>query len=679
MRRRMWPCFLPITLFAFPWPARLALQEEAPAPPWQRSLADAEVLSLESGRPLLLCMDQDGVPACDDLLAPRYLDPGFGELMRGFAAVIASPVRHRPRDHDREGRRLSCPRFLGVTCGEHLVAWEEVPERHLRGQRFAPRLLALAPRGPVLFDLYLEAELAGLEQALRTHGRARAPRDWAALLASRDSRDRERVEAAFLRGSRELRAELLRLAASAPSEPLDLLRLGIAERDPELRTLAARALAHHIVPASLPLLTQALRSALPDPERVLLLRCLAALAEEDAQARFEFGLQLGLARPSERVPLRLWLEALAQAGPPEPEPPPLEEEGLYARIDALGAELRLRPMDPALCLELARQSLAAAELRLSEGRDPELLLNDALELARRASQALGDPLAGAAVRAEAAWLAGRVEEAAEEASAAVGRGLERPLARDSRRLLALLALSRASQVLEAGARGETWPPEWLADALAAHEVLLHHPAEGPGAALVQAELLRRLGLLERELQALERAIARFPADPGLHAAWREALVEEGGMDSLPAAYARLLQSQPGAPILGWYAGYAELLAAEGSLREGEARAAREHYASARERLERCLELEPATTESSLRLLALSWAGEAWISLCEGAYGRSLEEILRSLRVHPDSADTTDGHGRSPAGVALLLRGLLQEAEEAELLLRLEAALEALPR
>ena len=88
---------------------------------WQRSLPDAKALAAATGRPLLLALNMDGESASDRIVHEQYRDPAFVALTRKCVCVGASVFRHNARDHDDQGRRICCPRFPGITCGEHIA------------------------------------------------------------------------------------------------------------------------------------------------------------------------------------------------------------------------------------------------------------------------------------------------------------------------------------------------------------------------------------------------------------------------------------------------------------------------------------------------------------------------------------------------------------------------------
>src|SRR6185295_15262311 len=89
---------------------------------------------------------------------------------RAFVCLVASPVRHTPRDHDDQGRRIPCPRLGEVTCGEHVALEPILFDRYLGGERIAPRhALILTPwttDSKKEFDLSLLFDLHDIDRKL---------------------------------------------------------------------------------------------------------------------------------------------------------------------------------------------------------------------------------------------------------------------------------------------------------------------------------------------------------------------------------------------------------------------------------------------------------------------------------------------------------------------------------
>ena len=109
-----------------------------PLMPWQRTLADALALQKASGKPLLVCVNDDGESASERLARQYYCDPKWVELAKGFIPLIASPGQRMPRDYDDHGRRIEDKRFGRVLNSEILNGEPELFRRYFNGRRVAP-------------------------------------------------------------------------------------------------------------------------------------------------------------------------------------------------------------------------------------------------------------------------------------------------------------------------------------------------------------------------------------------------------------------------------------------------------------------------------------------------------------------------------------------------------------
>jgi hypothetical protein len=136
---------------------------------WQRTLDDALALCRATGRPLFVAVNTDAESASERIVEEVYRDPRFVEATRAFVCLIASPLRHTPRDHDGRGLRVVDPRFGSVTSGEAVALEPLVFERFLGGQRIAPRhALVVDPEGAAQkrFDLFQLYDFGVLVDAL---------------------------------------------------------------------------------------------------------------------------------------------------------------------------------------------------------------------------------------------------------------------------------------------------------------------------------------------------------------------------------------------------------------------------------------------------------------------------------------------------------------------------------
>ena len=121
---------------------------------WQRTWEDAVAISKETGKPILICINMDGEIASEHYAGIRYRQPEITKLYEPYVTVIASVYRHRPSDHDEHGHRLPCPRFGGVTCGEHIAIEPFLFEKFMDGKRIAPRHIMIELDGKETYDVF---------------------------------------------------------------------------------------------------------------------------------------------------------------------------------------------------------------------------------------------------------------------------------------------------------------------------------------------------------------------------------------------------------------------------------------------------------------------------------------------------------------------------------------------
>jgi hypothetical protein len=121
---------------------------------FQRTYEDALAVSKETGSPILVCVNMDGEIASEHYAGIRYRRPETAALYDPYVCVIASVYRHTPRDFDEEGRRVLCPRFGSVTCGEHIAIEPGLFDRFLDGTRVAPRHIGVELDGSEMYDVY---------------------------------------------------------------------------------------------------------------------------------------------------------------------------------------------------------------------------------------------------------------------------------------------------------------------------------------------------------------------------------------------------------------------------------------------------------------------------------------------------------------------------------------------
>ena len=284
---------LTAALCAGPAPAQTPPPAAAAAPriEWQRTLEDALAVQQTTGLPLLLVVNMDGETFNDRFAGATYHEAAFVESTRGYVCVVASPDRHNERDYDALGRRVECPRFPGLVCSEHQNIEPELFRRWFDGKRNAPRHLSVGLDGKVMFDRYLDASMQTAIDAVAKHRGTPKPgvlaptQDIAELLKRRDNGARGTLERLYREGDKAQRQRILRAAAAAGNQPVDLLRMALRDEDPDVFALVAPALAKAAGKDALIDLEDAL-SKVDDKEAIgVLLGRVRELAADDAAAK----------------------------------------------------------------------------------------------------------------------------------------------------------------------------------------------------------------------------------------------------------------------------------------------------------------------------------------------------------------------------------------------------------
>lgn len=404
---------------------------------WQRSLDDALALCKATGRPLLIAVNMDGESASDRIVHEEYRDAAFVASTRRCVCLGASLFRHNARDYDDQGRRIPCPRFGEITCGEHVALEPLLFAKYLSdGERVAPRHALVLPDGKKAFDLSLCFDLKDIDKALAAAVQGLAgdqPADgsasWAALAARRDCRGRAALEAAVA----DVRDDTVATALAAIGEhgdkgSLDALRI-LAARVQTLSLagwegMATPALSHDLAKdyfAAMQGLMQTLGGVPGDPGPTLraraLMRPLAMLrvlatAEQKSfllaccavgSCPAEY-LDSALGLPLENGPdqgvrsrevmaslggpvsLQALLQVAAMVARGEAQLPSAggptdamaEAEALQQQLEQLDAERQDRRDDPEWYAQYAKASLDLGRRHIEGGqRDAQVLLEDA--------------------------------------------------------------------------------------------------------------------------------------------------------------------------------------------------------------------------------------------------------------------------------------------------------------
>lgn len=677
------------------WPAPSAEDWKKPClVNFQRSWDDALAVAKETHKPILVCVNMDGEIASEHYAGIRYRQPDRAALYAPYVCVIASVYRHAPRDYDEQGRRILCPRFGSVTCGEHISIEPILFEQFMDGRRIAPRHIGIElEQGQTeLYDVFYAFDTDSVFQAIQEGAAKRSPvppvvrgdRALELRVASREREDRSAVEQAYLAGERSVRRRLLEAAlVSRELDHVDLLRLALFGLDVELAKLARVALAESDSEKAIDLIVEVLRVPMETAERERLLAALERLGEQFPRARTLAAVQQGLARPSRALDVGGWSEKLAGAEYPAPS----EWSTIEARVEQGARASRAQPGDPALQLALSEAALAlaidpkTARILAADQRTAPDYASLQLEDARRAARA-AEGLGAAGWRVDAvialsSYYLGELEEAHARAAAAVQALPPGETSWNAMAVLALFADARQQAILAAVKAETSWPSEWLADVNAAYSVLAQHPLSVDHQAAAHHDFLKALGARTRAAQVLEAGLARHPESWSLHERLRMQTLEERGVAGLEAVYAERLRREPRAPGLEWFAGYAQLVTAEFYRRAGNPSEAVSAYERAIAHYETSILENPASKPNSDHYVALALAGRARLDFEHGDHERAVLDLLAAFARKPEAAATLDGLNLSAVDTAKMLLARLGEGDRDDLAQRVRSALEAL--
>ena len=669
------------------WPAPSAQDWKRPCLiTWQRTFEDALEVSRETGKAILVCVNMDGEIASEHYAGIRYRQPEITALYEPYVAVIASVYRHNPRDFDEQGRRIICPRFGTVTCGEHIAIEPGLFEQFFEGQRVAPRHIGVEIDSAEMYDVYYAFDTDTIFDTLR-EGIAnrdvsttdiRHDRPILERVASRDSLDRAAVETAYVEGDRELRHSLLQAAqANAYVAQVDLLRLAVYDLDEELRQMAWRTLAQSTPEPAVDLIAQALEAPLEAEDRDAFIAALEQIGESSPRARRLALVHRGLAVRSNRIDVESWTAALQEDQAAQPAGDDVVPD---SHIASLAEAAEARPDYAVARLELAQAILAEAMHTERAPKFARLLFEDARRTALEAQELGATGWRVDSVLALAAQDLGDWQEAQAWALAAVGD--MPPEARDevAAAVLAIFADARRRAILRAVREQREWPGEWLTEVHAAYNVLVRHPIGTDSQVRAHYDFLRMLGARGHAERILEEGLLRFPDSWVLHDRLRGRTLEGRGLDGfggLEAVYEAMLREPDAPQNLEWFAGYASLVAAEFHRRANRDDQALAAYERAIAHYERAMQANPDGGETSDHYIALAHAGRARLAFESGDYERAVAELLASFERRPAAAASLDGLGISAVATARMLRARLSDQHRDDLAAQIGSALDGL--
>ena len=649
---------------------------------FQRTWDDAVAVSRETGKPILICVNMDGEIASEHYAGVRYRQPDIAELYEPYVCVIASVYRHNPRDYDVDGNRILCPRFGGVTCGEHIWIEPILYERYFEGVRVAPRHVMVELDGSETYDVYYAFDTEsvfkqisdGIAERDAPPPVVRGDRTLVEKLASRDVKDRNDVERAYRGGDTSMRETLLRAAIdNVDKAPDDLLRLAIYGFDPDMARLAREALAKSDSTGAIELINEALRVPLDEEEREKMITALARLGETSERAQTLSVVHRGLVAKSDQIDASSWTRT-AGASYAAPGVDVVTERLETASLaPAQNAESRLDAAMALLELAVDPRSMQSENRKVAD-RYYRMRLEDALSIGKEA-ESMGasgwrtDALIGLASyylgHLDASY--GRVEKAVEELPSG-------EISWAAIATISLFAQQRQQAITEALNQKKDWPGEWLTDVNEAFAVLSKHPLGRDVHVADHFRFLMRLGAFGRAERTLEEGLKRFPDSWVLHGQLRSRVLWRDGIEGLEKAYADMLKDPEASPNLPWFAGYASIVAAENHRRQNEPDKALKSYDRALAYYLASVQKNPSSQGSSNHYAAIALAGRARIALEDNDLTGALDQVLASFSRKPEAAASMDGLNLSAVGTAKMLLARLRRGGQTEEADTLDAAL-----
>lgn len=661
--------------------AFLALpQDPTPAPriEWQRSLADALNVQAANGKPLLLCVNDDGETFCERFATETYLDPSFVKLTEGYVCLVASPVHHNPRDYDSAGRRIECPRFPGVTCSEHVNVEPLLYARWFKEQRYAPRHVGVDPKGAVLFDHFLDRSMQDAIDDVQKHkGKVEVDPpaiDVDQLLRRSDQRSRSELERIYRAADTDGRRRLLDRCSLAGNFPIDVLRMAL--RDDDLTTFqkGATALAAIGITECAIDLQDAIARCDDASVTNLLEGTLARIAEGDKTLEL-----LVTCREAGRLGA-LRAQDVTFAAPADADRDPLassERDVVEGELDEALAARKKAPEDRAANLRVARANLALGLLLLSSpGTTGALLLEDARRAADKVATTEGsDELAVAAVRAIVSFRLGDAAKLSTDAMAAAAALASADNPNLSDHLGQELLRAIGAGCMQVAVAEPTPPPDTLVTALQhaafAACALLRHPLATDQDLVDGANRLSFLGLRREAQTCLTDALLRFPASNVVHEAFRNRMLVDRGADELLVRYRAFTAAASDVPVAEWFRGYAALVCAELHVTDKDPVGALAAYDLAIASFAASANGNADFKDSADHFAVLAHAGAALILHASATHEAAVRHLVTARQLRPASMSDKDGLQRTPEAILRRVQRELKELGKTELAARLD--------
>lgn len=653
-------------------PAEAQVPKAPPQISWQRSLDDALAAQKETGLPLLVVVNMDGEVFNERFAGTTYHDREFVASTNHYICVVASPDRHSERDYDALGNRIECPRFKGCTCSEHINIEPELYRRYFNKLRNAPRHVGVTPDGDILYDRFLDSSMSVAIDAIKKHeGKGQQKHlvntdNITEMFRRRDAMARALLERRYRFGNKDERSKLLKAAASAQNDPIDLLRMGLRDPDEDLVGLAAIAISRVGGPNSLIDIEDALARINDGHVKKQLIEQLRRLGKTDTNAarmasNFESSKDQ-LAKPWRNA----WQDTRLTA-----------REGIEAELDRVESAIRTKPKDAGLRLELATAQAAFATMLMAQGgqgiglwladaeRNAGKVEDESLELEKQAllaitswyqskgsdaQKAMVEAMAsGSSAREPDAWLAGMFLDVVLQ-------------------ITAQTAFARAQADDKVSLRGEITRTRTVLDLVEQRNAGLERGM------LAGIALFEHAGLRAEARTRLEHAVQQFPASLTVHDRWRNRMLVDLGAELMRHRYAKHVTDASDRATAQWYAGYAALIAAERHTLDNRSIEAENAYADSIERFADSASSNEAYADTANHYAVLALAGRAQIRLQKKNLTGAGKDILRAVELRAPSLDEDDGLKRKPRSIGLRVQEALVTSGNAELAEQLANAL-----
>ncbi|MBL8751392.1 MAG: hypothetical protein JNK78_19700, partial [Planctomycetes bacterium] len=640
---------------------------------WQRTLEDALAISKVRHQPLLLAINMDGESASDRIYSERYRDPAFVAATRHCVCVGASVFRHNPRDHDDQGRRIPCPRFGEITCGEHMALEPVLWAKYLSdGERVAPRHALVRADGTKAWDLSLCFDLKDVDRALfASLGDAPVTADEPPL--PQEHRQRVVAEDALVVGRDGAGPSGLWLAG-LELHPDPAAIEGLRRLVPELRARVPLSIDIGVLPELFAPAVIACRLTAPIGRDVwdalqraegdradALLQTLELLAAAEPAVGFQVHACRALASPQAPSLATLLAEGDAVTQRLGGRAPMARNKGdemadaatLEHELDEAEKRLAKNGDDAALHATFAKASLDLGRQHLDAGKkDARFLLEDAAAHWRKAVTADAGRYDWWIESARAAYFLSDFVGEAECGRRALALATGRPVGElpadattvDARTAEALrwigdAAARRLAELQPAGADTGTVVREALL-ALGLVAASEHADANDQGS-FVSA--CGALACRRAEVAAAEAAAMRFPASNDLRAALTRALWASGRIGEAPAVAGRIAARAPGA-VSAWFVGQAFVFAAEDCRRRDETESAVVAYDAAKARFADAAAQNPEFANDCALRIAECWFGRGMALVNTADRAAAAECLERAIASHVDVKGHRDGLG-----------------------------------